>query len=863
MVKIVSVDEIKDFRIFRKWKPDPTAPQLDHVTLVHANNGSGKSTLASLLNPTTSATGWNAGVTVTIEEVAGTPRQVTSPDDPCWQNVVVFNHDYIENAVRIKDGTTNALLALGPDAVQRQRDLEKAQAELETVVADLTESQNNIARADRALHARAKAASDEISASLSHLYGRSYNAANVKREIETGLDDAARKEIDKKVLLSRACATEKKSLPSPPTTPPAPPVSVHAIRAVLTEVPVASHSEHTDLAPTTRDWLETGIALHDADDPCMFCTGTVTQERLTELQSLLTHAESSLSERARRMAQQLKTYDDTVQQWMSSLPRSNAGVYDDLGKKCTDALDTARISGEQLHLAMTNARAALTAKAEDVHATATFEIPTVGTEETNTDTKANAVQEDINSEWPTLVIEPLQAVITEHNARTAAFASEKSAAADRYKLFVLGSHREQYRAAHADLSAVQEQQRTLTEESTRLKVLIGDLSGGEFDPGPGVTWLNDELRRLLGRDELQLQVLDDRNYSITRYGAKVDHLSEGEKTALALLHFLGSLDDKGRDTQKLCVVIDDPISSLDSDIAFGVSAALWGYLLGILNCRCGNDETCRCRAGKRMRVDQLILFTHNFDFFRHWSNQLDRLPANLFNNNSGLSYVQLELRPRWRTTTGTDPHRVPEWSTFGATGRPYQRPGDDGYKERTRLRSEYHFLFHRCATALTTLHAGSPTADEQMDAESLLPNASRRLLEGFLAHRHPEKMGGKFRDSLKAGLPHDADKPTRVILDTYLNRYSHNEETTMGTTLHRPETPKMLAFVFDYLHRLDPHHFHGMCTALDLDPHQLLPTRATPYSQEELAGRTLCLDSGCPLTPWQDTNTESPLTNSA
>ncbi|MGE2772570.1 AAA family ATPase [Rhodococcus sp. 1.20] len=750
MVKIVSVDEIKDFRIFHKWKPGPTSPTLDHVTLVHANNGSGKSTLASLLNPTTSATGWNAGVTVTIEEACNT-RQVTSPDDPCWQNVVVFNHDYVENAVRIKDGTTNALLALGPDAVQRQLDLEKAQDELATVTAAQTKNKNNVDRAERALNARAKAASDEINTSLSYPYGRGYNATNVKKEIDTGLDDATRKGIDEKALLSRACATQLESLPWLPTMPPAPPVSVQTIRTMLTEVPVASHSEHTDLAPSTRDWLETGIALHDADDPCMFCTGIVTQERLTELQSLLTHAESSLSERARRMAQQLETYDGTVQLWMSSLPRSNAGVYDDLGKKCTEALDTARISGEQLQLTVTNARAALTTKAENIYATVTFEIPTG---ETNTDADTDIDQDGTDSEWPTLVIEPLQAVITEHNARTAAFASEKSAAADRYKLFVLGSHRQQYRAAYADLTAAQEQQQTLTEESTRLKSLIGDLSGGEFDPGPGVTWLNDELVRLLGRDELQLQVLDDRNYTITRYGAKVDHLSEGEKTALALLHFLGSLDDKGRDTQNLCVVIDDPISSLDSDIAFGVSAALWGYLLGILNCRCGGPQSCACKAGTRMRVDQLILFTHNFDFFRHWSNQLDRLPTNLVNNgkknlHSGLSYVQLELRPRWYSGTGTDPRRVPEWSTFWATGR----PGNDAHKERTRLRSEYHFLFHRCATALTTLNTGSATADEQMDAESLLPNASRRLLEGFLAHRHPERWAASFARASKPDYP--------------------------------------------------------------------------------------------------------------
>lgn len=852
MVKIVSVDEIKDFRIFHKWRPGHDAPELDHVTLVHANNGSGKSTLASLLNPATSASGWDAGVTVTIDE-AGSTRQVTSPDDPCWRNVVVFNHDYVQRAVRVNEGTTNALLALGPDSVQRQRDLEKAQAELEIVAANLTDSENKVTRADRSLNIRAKAAADEIKAALAYRYARSYNATNVKKEIETGLDVAARKDIDEKALLSRACATEKESLHPLPTTPPAPPISVHTIRAMLTEVPVASHSEHTDFTPSVRDWLKTGTALHNADDSCMFCTGTVTQERLTELQNLLTHAESSLSERARRMAQQLKIYADTLQQWMFALPRSNAGVYDDLGKSCTNALDAARISGEQLHLAVTNADAALTAKAEDVHTTPTFEIPAGSREEANTD----ADQDGNDSEWPTLVIDPLRGVITEHNARTAAFASEKTAAADRYKLFVLGTHQEQYRTAHATLGAAQKQQQTLTDESTRLRGRIRDLSGGRFDPGPGVRWLNDELRRLLGRDELELEVLDDQSYSITRYGTKVDHLSEGEKTALALLHFLGSLNDKGRDTQKLCVVIDDPISSLDSDIAFGASAALWGNLLGILSCRCGGDENCTCKKGKRMHVDQLILFTHNFDFFRHWSNQLDRLPLPLFKYDSGLSYVQLELRPRWRTATGTERRRTPEWSSFGATGRPKKSSGPDVYKERTRLRSEYHYLFARCATALTTLNIGSATYNEQMDAEALLPNASRRLLEGFLAHRHPEKMGGRFRDSLKAGIPHNADNPTRVVLDTYLNRYSHNEEATMGAPLHRPETTKMLAFVFDYLHRLDPRHFHGMCTALGLDPQKLLPTRATPYSQEELAGRTLCLDTQCPVTSLQDTDARS------
>ncbi|WP_160329027.1 AAA family ATPase [Rhodococcus pyridinivorans] len=840
MVKIMRVDSINDFRIFHNWRSGPDTPDFDHVTLVHANNGSGKSTLARLLSPATDASGWDAGVTVTVEE-AGSTRQVTSPDHPCWQNVVVFNQDYVQRAVRVHDGTADALLTLGPDAVQRQKALEETQEDLTAASRSREEAQEESKNTDRALSDYAKKVADEINRSLNYRYGRGYNASSVKKEIDTGLDDATRSAVDEQALLSRARAAQL-DLQQVPSLPPAITVSVLAVRDLLTETPSVPPTGEISLTPTQRDWITTGAGMHDAGDSCIFCAGTVTQERLDELQELLTLTANSLSERARQMAQQLSTDRDAVDRWLTSIPLSSAGVYPDLDTRYSDALEAARKSGKQFQDALDSARRALIAKSEDIHTVPPLDLPSGN---------ADIVGEETPDGWPTLELEPWRGVIDEHNRRTAEFAKDTAAAADRYKLFVLGAHREQYKTLQASFEEARARERRLSEEKTRLEQRIRELSGGEFDPGPGVKWLNDELCRLLGRDELELQVLDDRNYVITRHGAKVDHLSEGEKTALALLHFLGSLEDRGRDAKDLCVVIDDPISSLDSDIAFGASAVLWGNLLGMLSCRCGGDEACKCPAGKRMRVDQLILFTHSFDFFRNWSNQLDRLPASLFKNNSGLSYVQLELRTRWRAI-GNCHRRVPEWTTFGATGRYYKSSNDDGYKERTRLRSEYHYLFHRCATAMITLNTGSATTEEQMDAESLLPNASRRLLEGFLAHRHPEHMGGKFRESLKAGLSHNADNPTRVLLDSYLNRFSHNEEATMGTTLHRPETAKMLTFVFDYLHRLDPRHFHGMCTALKLDPHALLPRRTTAFSQEELAGRTLCHDEQCPFFPWQE-----------
>lgn len=657
MVKIVRVDAVNDFRIFHNWRPGPDTPDFDHVTLVHANNGSGKSTLARLLSPATDTSGWDAGVSVTVEE-AGSTRQVTSPDDPCWQNVAVFNQDYVQRAIRIHDGTTDALLTLGPDAVQRQEELERTQDDLTTVSRSHEHAQEELKKADRALSDYAKQVADEINRALNYRYGRGYNAGSVKKEIDTGLDDAARNVIDEQTLLSRARATQL-DLQRMPSSPPSTSVSVCAVRDLLAEIPTVSPGGQIALTPSQRDWIATGAGMHDAGDSCVFCAGTVTQERLDELQELLTRTADSLSERARRMAQQLSADRDAVDRWLMSIPLSSAGVYPDLEARYSDALEAARISGEQLQDALDRAYRALIAKSVDIHTVPSLDLPSGSTDVDGEETLDG---------WPALVLGPWRGVIDEHNRRTAEFAKDSEEAADRYKRFVLGAHHDQYRRLEATFKDTCAREQRLSDERAWLEQRIRELSGGEFDPAPGVKWLNSELCRLLGRDELELQVLDDRNYVITRHGAKVDHLSEGEKTALALLHFLGSLEDRGRDTRDLCVVIDDPISSLDSDIAFGASAVLWGNLLGKLSCRCGRDETCRCNDGRRMRVDQLILLTHSFDFFRNWSNQLDRLPTSLVKN-SGLSYVQLELRTRWRTI-GNCRRRVPEWTTFGATGRP-------------------------------------------------------------------------------------------------------------------------------------------------------------------------------------------------
>ena len=91
----------------------------------------------------------------------------------------------------------------------------------------------------------------------------------------------------------------------------------------------------------------------------------------------------------------------------------------------------------------------------------------------------------------------------------------------------------------------------------------------------------------------------DTGYVLVRHGVPADSLSEGERTALALLYFLKSLGDRRFDLKEGVVVLDDPVSSLDANALY----LAFSYI--------------RQRA---QDAAQLFLLTHNFTFFRQVRN---------------------------------------------------------------------------------------------------------------------------------------------------------------------------------------------------------------------------------------------------
>lgn len=148
-----------------------------------------------------------------------------------------------------------------------------------------------------------------------------------------------------------------------------------------------------------------------------------------------------------------------------------------------------------------------------------------------------------------------------------------------------------------------------------------------------------ELLCAMGFYRFKLQVADDvtGGYQIVREDGTlaVSSLSEGEKSFICFVYFWESLSGStisGAPPEDVVAVIDDPISSLDSDSLFIVASYIRDAAESVIK------ETSNIR--------QLIVLTHNTQFHHEAAYTNDRLDAakrhyyRLLKDTEGYSYVQ-------------------------------------------------------------------------------------------------------------------------------------------------------------------------------------------------------------------------------
>lgn len=785
-MKINKIARINGFRIFQNWKPDADLGDFRDINVVYANNGSGKSTLAELLNPTTSPDGWKNGVALEVDQGSG-PYQTTSPDDPVVSSIVVFNRDYIDGAFDFEASNARALLSLGKENVSRERDLRDKRKLLADELAKRPQLDKDLTAAQKQQKSIYSDLGRTITATLGSVpkyHPRSYNAVSVKKSVGRAMDqdDIATFDDQKHIAIVTsagmpAIGFSVKGLDSLPV------FSLEILEKLLSEVPTATPIPALTADSSHSTWVQAGLQIHHADDNCLFCGGKITKDRLDELGRHFDDSTKDLQERIRSSIDVCSQAISAATELKNSLPDENL-LYDDMRIEYRKLKAQFLADLDQLGADWLEVKSTLEEKNSKVFEQLPAPINVVPT-----------VPDGV----------AIQAVVDEHNNRSSAHSEHVSNSATELERFWIGQKVGDIQSAEVSLKTAIERDQKSREVSGKLETEISQLERADLDPVPSAEWLNSRLSRLLGRDELRVKSVGGGKYELQRSGVPARNLSEGEKTALTLLYFLKSLSSHDRALANSIVVIDDPVSSLDENFTIGVSALIWAELVQRDICRCGKSTPCGCGQKPVRECGQLFLFTHNFEFFRIWTNQLDRLDGGA--RKAGRRYRILELRTRASKGASGSIARVPEW---------YEWDQNEGPKTvRNKLRSEYHYLFWRAADTLTKC-GNQPTPEEELDAAVVLPNVCRRLLEGFLSFRFPEEMGD-FRVQMKRAIDHVDDGATRQRLVNYLHQYSHNEQVETTRGVNRPESVVVLRTVFELIREQDRSHFEGMCAALDID----------------------------------------------
>lgn len=745
MKGITRISRLRGCATFRDFTWPDDLPDFGRYNLIYGWNGTGKTTLSRILRCLEKRTTPTGEVTVVIDgkDVQGArfPNEAVS--------VRVFNRDFIEeNVFRSGGGDLPPIFVLGAESVEKQKEAERLKSDLATAQLKLNSASSSKQKAekdfDRFCIDHAKAIKDMLRSSGKNLYN-DYDKSDFKTAAEqmaTDGDSATHhlSEMDRDRLLALYGAKPKPKVPEVAySLPPVQELAAQIVGLLGRTVTLAAIQALRDDS-TLAEWIRYGLGLHKErrSETCLFCQQPLPKDRLAELEA---HFNAEYERFLKRIDNQIQSLESARRQVDELRIPLRVELIDDLA----DEYETAKTRLDDVLRAIREFFDAGIKALKD---------------------KKHRVFKQVQwtpevSQIDAQVVEKLNAVIRKHNQACDEFQTRVDEARERLARGMIAdalgefiSLRDAVHQATGDLDAAKE-------EFQRLKTEITCLEREIIEHRRPAEELNKDLCKYLGHDEIYLEIKDT-GYTITRGGNPAQALSEGEMTAIALLYFLKSLEDRRFEFLNSIVILDDPVSSLDVNALY--------LAFGFIRERIQN-------AG------QLIILTHNFTFFRQVRNWFQHL--------KGQNKRDITQRPArfYMLECGR-----------GKNGRCSTLRQLDPLLEQ--YESEYHYLFSRVYRAA---NEKTPTSLEE---NYNLPNMARRLLETFLAFRQPHIAGELWQKV--STLQFCEAKKQRIL--RFLHSYSHSG--VLDEPEHEPsvlgEAARVMKDLLELIKSEDLGHFDAM-----------------------------------------------------
>lgn len=747
---IERINKIKNHRIFSGFAWPQDLLDFKEKNLFYGWNGSGKSTLSNLFRSIEKQAPISEGqVEFVIDgnKVDGA-NLATAQGLP---QVRVFNKGFIADNVFTSHGAVAPIFFLGEENIEKQKQVEKLKGDIDLAEKEGREKEAEKRRLEKTLDdfkkERAKLIRDLLSSSGGNNPYNNYHKGSyqVKCDELLRLSDA---EQTAKVLDESDLDAQKKKKESTPL----PKINIlkfdfpdtrqltDQVVALLKKTVVSAVIETLKNDTELSGWVKTGLAKHkkDSSNDCLFCGQPLPDGRIQELDA---HFNDKYNAFIAEIDRQCAAVKSAIESLNSCSPPNRLGLYDHLKSEFDDRCQDLSNEIGRIKEYLESLLATLKDKAQKPFQSIdrSFDICT-GT--------ASAISD-------------LNAVISKHNQETDEFETAISTARTAIEESQVAQSLTEYQKKKNEIDAASTALQAASDKTTSLKIQVREIEKDIEEHRRPADELNTDICSYLGRDELSFEI-QGTGYQISRNGNPAENLSEGERTAIAFLYFLKSLGDKSFSLRDGIVVIDDPVSSLDSNALFHA----FGFM---------KDRT--------KDAGQLFILTHSHSFFRQIKNWFRHLPNQ--------KKKDVNVRPgRFYMLTShvNGEHRSSSISKLDSLLHEYE--------------SEYHYLFS------LVYEAANSEAGGDLQQNYHLPNVARRLLESFLAFRQPSK-SGELRQQLDL-IDFDVAKKTRIL--RFLHTHSHAGQ--ISDPEHDPsiliETKQVLNDLLGLIQKDDGRHFDQM-----------------------------------------------------
>ncbi|MFT6508767.1 MAG: wobble nucleotide-excising tRNase [Parvibaculaceae bacterium] len=752
---LTAIENIAALGVFDKYKKDAALSSFERFNVLYGMNGSGKTTLSRLFLSLNS--GKNEAYPALKYTVSSSDGQFKQGQN-FPRKVRVFNTDYVDSNIGEIEGQLNPIFIVGEENKTLVSQIEADENRLATLEGEqeLKEGEKSKLEQTRGklFTDIAKIIASDTSGQVTRTYRKpeaekayaALQAAMTLSDDELAAHRATLRQSSLEKILALELGIVRLDRDGSSVEVPV----LDAITELTRRVQALCLRTSDSLAikrlqenPDIAEWVERGLSLHHEhkSDKCEYCLQAVPQPRLYELAKHFNDSDRLLKEEIEAVVDVLASLRSRIE--TLSYP-GKAQLYeelrDELQGKVTALKGSQKATLTQLDDTLKSLKDKLVRRTEVV--------------------ESGLVEYD--SAPFVMSLDDLNDLLGRHNKKTEDFekhASDARAAIEKHHLSAIepdvAKHDVDIQILKDRLNVIADGDPSNGEQGiTTLRGRIAANRAKVANTAKAAERLTSLLQTFLGRDELKFEPEGD-GYRIMRGSQAATRLSEGEKTAITFIYFIVQLDDQDFDISEGIIVIDDPISSLDSNSVYQAFSFLKNSVKG---------------------AKQVFLFTHNFDFLKLLLNWFKNIPK----AEGKKSFYMLLCNVQ---TDGTRAALI--------------RPLD---KELYQNESEYSYLFKQLYNF---------RSDGSIAGSYHIPNIARKVLETFLDFYYPGS------ESLYRKLERvDFDATKRTALLKFANDLSHPTGKGFDPALV-PETQKNVRYLLEMIETVSPIHFKSLKDSIE------------------------------------------------